>query len=153
MTARAHRGEMVLESATMKEVFLQILKRAKAKFHFRLENLCVMNNHFHMIIEPGPKGNLSRIMQWILSGFAVKWNRIHGWTGQGSVWGQRFFSRVLSSLAQYLHTFFYIDANPVVAGLVAAPSHWSHGRHGLNRPGEPALVDDPPDDWFPLDLR
>lgn len=36
----------------MKELFLSVVKRAKGKYDFRLENLCVMGNHFHFIIKP-----------------------------------------------------------------------------------------------------
>jgi hypothetical protein len=85
-------------------------------------------------------------MQWILSVFAMTWNREHGFTGQGSVWGQRFFSTILGTLAHYLHAFLYIDTNPVSAGLVSLPEHWEWGGPSLRAGHLGCFFDDPPED-------
>lgn len=137
---------MIFDLETVRTLFLDILSRAKVKFGFRLENFCLMGNHFHMVIVPQEGTSLSRILQWILSVFAMAWNRINGLTGQGSVWGQRFFSRILKNFADYLHTFFYIEANPVTAGLVTSPGDWDYGSIGLRRRGWGWLLDDPPEE-------
>lgn len=123
--ARANRKEMILESAAMKDLFLETVARAKKKYDFRVENFTVMGNHFHMIIQPINGSNLSAIMQWIMSVFAARWNRLKGCSGH--VWGERFFSRILDSLQEYLRTFAYIDHNPVRAGQVTRPEDWQHG--------------------------
>src|SRR5512133_313133 len=86
VTARANRKEMILDSIAMKELFLSVVKRAKKKYDFRLENFCVMGNHFHFIIRPGQGTSLSAIMRWILSVFAMAYNKIMGLTGH--VWGE-----------------------------------------------------------------
>jgi putative transposase len=125
VTARANRKEMILESDSIKSLFLEVLARAKAKYSFKIENFCVMGNHFHLIIRPEIGTNLSRIMQWIMSVFAMSWNRIHGHVGH--VWCERFFSRILESLYSYLRTFEYIAQNPVKAGLVKNESDWVYG--------------------------
>src|SRR5512145_2652656 len=95
VTTRANRKEMILDDSAMKELFLSVVKRAKARYSFRLENFCVMGNHFHFIIQPNRGVSLSAIMQWILSVFAMAFNRLLGLTGH--VWGCRFFSRILDS--------------------------------------------------------
>ena len=127
VTARAHRREMIFEDPAAKMQFLRIVTKAKEKYHFRLENFCLLGNHFHMIIRPQEGTCLSTILQWILCAFSRYWNKLHGFTGQGAVWGQRFFSKILASLAEFLHTFNYIDRNPVTAGLVALPEDWVFG--------------------------
>jgi len=53
----------------MKDLFLEVIVRAKGKFRFRIENFCVMGNHIHLMIRPGTRESLSRIMQWVLSVF------------------------------------------------------------------------------------
>jgi putative transposase len=65
VTARANRKEMILDTNAMKELFLSVVKRAKEKYDFRLENFYIMGNHF--IIQPIRGESLSAIMQWILS--------------------------------------------------------------------------------------
>lgn len=122
VTARANRKEMIFDSNTMKELFLSVVKRAKAKYDFRLENFCIMGNHFHFVIQPGNGESLSAIMQWILSVFAMAFNKIMGYTGH--VWGDRFFSRIIASLREFLQVFEYIDDNPVKAGRVKDRRKW-----------------------------
>ena len=81
VTARANRKEMILETSEMKEMFLSVLRRAKRKYDFRLENFCIMGNHFHFVIQPGRGESLSAIMRWIMSVFAMAYNKIRGFTG------------------------------------------------------------------------
>lgn len=125
VTARANRKEMIFESDEMKDLFLRVVKRAKRKYRFKIENFCVMGNHFHFIIQPLGRSNLSRIMQWILSVFAMSWNRLHDLTGH--VWGERFYSRIMSSFVDFLRIFMYICDNPVEAGLVKNAEKWKYG--------------------------
>jgi putative transposase len=117
VTARANRKKMILDSSSMKELFLSVVKRAKAKHDFRIENFCIMGNHFHFMIQPLTGASLSEIMRWIMSVFAMAYNKIRGFTGQ--VWGSRFFSRIIASLREFMQVFEYIDENPVKAMRVA----------------------------------
>ena len=69
-----------------------------------------------------------------MSVFAMKWNRIHHLTGH--VWGNRFFSRLIDSLQEFLQVFQYIDDNPVKACQICNSADWKHGglwhyRHGF----------------------
>jgi REP element-mobilizing transposase RayT len=90
VSARANRQEMIFDSDEMKYLFLSVVNLAKRKFVIRIENFCLMGNHFHFMIRPGMGESLSSIMQWILSVFAMRFNRTHRLTGR--VWGERFFS-------------------------------------------------------------
>jgi putative transposase len=122
VTARANRKEMILDAIAMKELFLAVVKRAKGKYDFRLENFCIMGNHFHFVIQPGRDESLSSIMRWILSVFAMAYNKRMGFTGH--VWGSRFFSRIIENLKELLQVFEYIDGNPVRANLVEDRWEW-----------------------------
>ncbi|HOX13581.1 MAG TPA: transposase [Spirochaetia bacterium] len=141
VTARANRQEMILDSRGMKELFMKTLSRAKKKYRFRVENFCVMGNHFHLIIRPEAGESLSRILQWILSVFAMAYNRIHGlW---GHVWGSRFFSRILAGLREYLAVFDYIDQNPLAVHRVRDPREWMYGGLWEHRHGYRTVADRP----------
>lgn len=124
VTARANRQEMILSSCIFKELFIDIMKSAKKKYHFRYHNFCIMNNHIHFIIEPLGKTNLSRIMQWILSIFALKYNRLHDY--HGHVWYDRFKSRILNNIFEYLNAYIYVINNPVAAGIVKLPTDFHY---------------------------
>jgi REP element-mobilizing transposase RayT len=125
VSARANRQEMILRSDSVKDLFLDVIKRAKKKYSFKLENFCIMENHFHFVIQPDRGVSLSAIMQWIMSVFAMAWNRRHGLGGH--VWGERFFSRIIQSLTDFLQVLNYIDLNPVSGGLVRDPADWRYG--------------------------
>jgi len=142
VTARANRREMIFDACTMKELFLSVVKRAKTKYDFRLENFCIMGNHFHFVIQPGRGESLSAIMRWILSVFAMAYNKIKGFTGH--VWGCRFFSRIIPNLWELLQVFEYIDSNPLRASLVDDRRQWHWGGLWHDRTGCRELVKAPP---------
>jgi len=52
---------MILDSSSMKALFLDVVAKAKKRYSFRIENFTVMGNHFHLIIRPGKGESLSRI--------------------------------------------------------------------------------------------
>ena len=147
VVAKTNRGEFILHSDEMKELFLSILKAAKKKFSFKLKHFCIMSNHIHMLLEPAPETSLSKLMQWILSVFAIRFNRIFGQIGH--VWYDRFKSNVIISFHHLVNTFQYISENPVKAGICknAGDYHYS-GLYELKRKCLRLL--DPPDDWLDL---
>ena len=143
ISARINNKEMVLESEQVKHLFEDVLVRAKAKFSFQLENFVIMGNHYHLILKPGKNENLSRIMQWIMSVFAMTYNRLFNHSGH--VWERRFFSRILDSLQEYVKVCEYIDCNPVKAGLVGSPQEWNFGGLYHHRMGLKYLVSEIPE--------
>jgi len=116
VTAKINRGEHIFEPDEIKNLFLRIIKRAKKKYKFSLKNFVIMSNHIHFLIEPAKKESLSRIMQWILSVFAMYYNKIHKLFGH--CWAGRFWSKIIENIRQMFDTFNYISENPVKAGLV-----------------------------------
>ena len=136
--ARANRKEMILDSAQMKVLFLSVVERAKMKYDFDVYNFCVMGNHFHLLVRPRNETSLSGLMQWIMSVFAMTWNRRHHLTGH--VWGERFFSRVIESLAAFLQVFASIDCDPVDAGKVEFSYQWHFGGLWHRRTGQGGIV-------------
>jgi putative transposase len=147
VTARANRKEMILDANAMKELFLSVVKRAKEMYDFRLENLCVMGNHFHFIIQPEHGESLSAIMQWIMSVFAMTYNRIKGISGH--VWGCRFFSRIIENLRALMQAHEYIDDNPVKASQIEDKRQWRWGGLWFHRTGNADIVESP-SNWVML---
>jgi putative transposase len=125
VTAKINRGKFIFDSDEIKYLFLDIVKRAKKKYKFSLTNFVIMNNHVHFIIEPKEKESLSRIMQWILSVFAMYYNKIHKIGGH--VWWGRFWSRILENIKQLFDTFRYISENPVKAEIVNTAEEYKFG--------------------------
>ena len=122
VTSRTNDKIRVFENKLGRKIMLMVLLDAKAKFHFRLANFCVMPTHIHLLIEPGEGTNLSMIMQWIKTKSAKWWNNVHGSTDH--VWGNRFFSRAIRDPLEFEFVMNYIDQNPVVVGLSNTPEEW-----------------------------
>lgn len=129
-----------MDTHGMRPLFLATLRRAKKKYHFQISNFSILGNHFHLIITPGREESLSVIMQWVLSVFAMAYNRKLGLTGH--VWGERFYSKVIDGLKELIRTFEYIDENPVRAGLVARAEQWEYGGLAHHRRGIPGIVEE-----------
>ena len=139
--ARVNRGEYILTAPMVKTILLLTIRRAKGRYAFRVESLCIMDNHIHLMIRPQDGESLSRIMQWILSVFALRYNRILGL--KGHVWYDRFKSVVIRSQSQFAAVFRYILQNPVRAGLVREIRQYKYGIFGLIRCGPEGIVDTP----------
>lgn len=125
VTSRVNNREMLLEPERVKELFENVLYRAKKRYSFSIEHFSIMNNHIHLILLPDINESLSRIMQWILGVFARIYNRNTGRSGH--FWGDRFFSMILNSLQQYVRAYNYISDNPVKAGLSISAATWRYG--------------------------
>ena len=142
VVARANRQEFILNNDEVKKILLDIIKRSKKKYKFSLRNFCIMSNHFHLIIKPKKKYELSKIMQWILSVFAVRFNRMYGL--HGHVWYDRFKSQIISSFRQLYATFNYIQANPVIAKIVSNAEEYKFTGLNFITQNKTDIVD-PPD--------
>lgn len=100
-----------------------------------------MDNHIHLLIYPARGESLSRIMQWILSVFAIRFNRHFNMSGH--VWYDRFKSVVVGGLRQFVHAYSYITENPVKAGLVSEAETYQYGSSGIRRRGLLGVIGPP----------
>ena len=128
--------------------FLDALARAKGRYPFRLLAYCLMTNHVHLVLRPGPGQSISRIMRSIT--VAHTWRHHRRRRSSGHVWQGRFRSPAIEDGAYLLAAIAYVEANPVRAGMVAdaAEHRWSShpGRVG---PAPDPLLDDFPE-WAGL---
>ena len=149
VTARINRRELLLSKKEEKRHLLITIEKARKRYSFVLEGFCVMGNHLHLVIKPTNGANLSRIMQWIMSVYAMSWNKRHGQTGH--VWGGRFFSRILQGFRELINVIEYVDNNPLRAGLVNRIADWEASGLFHRVFGYKGLVGPPPD-WLKLVL-
>lgn len=82
---------------------------------------CLMPNHFHLQLF-GARDAISRLLQWLLGGYATWFNREHGY--RGHLFGDRYGARLVQDDAGRLRVARYIVGNPVVAELCRQPREW-----------------------------
>ena len=110
---RGNAGERVLAQDRDKEKFLEYIAEAAGRYEFVLHCYCLMDNHFHLLVETR-RANLSMAMQWLNVSYAAWYNRKHG--RKGHVFQGRFKSYLIDA-DEYLATLSrYIHLNPVRAG-------------------------------------
>ncbi|MBN2049796.1 MAG: transposase [Spirochaetales bacterium] len=143
--ARAVRGEKIFTSTLVKEIFMEVVRRAKKKYRFEIRNFCIMGSHYHLIMKPLENEDISKINQWINSVFARKFNLIYGYFGH--VFAERFQSVIIHSFHQYLLTFIYVSMNPVKAFLVQTPIDYEYNGITFLYKGMLDIMERPPN-WF-----
>lgn len=143
--SRANRGEKIFDYPGVKEMFMDVLRRAKKKFKVEIWNFCIMGNHYHIIMKPLGDEDISKINQWIKSVFAKMFNKMFGYFGH--VFAERFKSVIIHSFKQYLNTFIYIAVNPVKANLVDTPVEYEFSGIRFLQKGMLDIMERPPN-WF-----
>jgi REP element-mobilizing transposase RayT/DNA-binding CsgD family transcriptional regulator len=96
------------------EKFLEIVQEAKQRYNFTVHSLCLMNNHYHILLEIKSE-NLSLVARQINSKYAQYFNREYNRVGP--LWQGRFKSYFVYDEI-YLHIVLrYIERNPIKANI------------------------------------
>lgn len=97
-----------------KRLFLHVLSDAVAVWDLRIHAFCLMNNHYHLLLET-PLGNLSRAMRHIDGVYTQRINKITG--RDGALFRGRFKSILVQKETYFLVLLRYIHMNGVKAGI------------------------------------
>lgn len=82
-----------------------------------------MRDHIHLVMEAGSAAaRISEAIQYLASNLALGINRL--FCRRGSVFRDRFFSRVLATVSELVRALRYVGMNPVKAGLCRRPEDW-----------------------------
>lgn len=106
--------------------FRRSLGEAVERYRWVLHAFALMPTHIHLMLEL-TETNLSRGMNWLLSGYAQFRNVVTGRVGH--VFGERFHSELCERESYRLELVRYIHMNPVKAGHVADPAAWEWSSH------------------------
>jgi putative transposase len=108
--------------------YLQLLRHFKKKYAFRVFGYCLMPNHIHLILEPKKPDELARFMQCLTQTYTVWFN--NKYKKAGHLWQGRFKSMAIQKDNYFLECVYYVEVNPVRAGLVSSPTDyiWSSYR-------------------------
>ena len=102
----------VFKSNEDKEKFLEILCKACHIYKVNLHDYCLMDNHFHILIETTSE-NLSLFMRQISSNYAIYFNKKQKRTGH--LWQGRYKSWYIMNETYLYSLFRYIEHNPIKA--------------------------------------
>jgi len=104
------------------ERYIEICKRYKDRYGFRLYHWVLMSNHVHLVMETKEEGPLCKIMQGINLSYALWFSRKNRKVGH--LWQDRFKSALIEKESYLLECGRYVERNPLRAGLVEDPKNY-----------------------------
>jgi putative transposase len=135
---RGDRREPIVRDDQDRLRFLDTLGEACSKTGWEVHAWCLMENHFHLVIET-PTPNLVAGMKWFLGTYTSRFNRRHKVSGH--LFSGRYKSLIVDSSGNgYLHTVCdYVHLNPARAKLLSPDQSlreyaWSSYNDYLKRP-------------------
>src|SRR5947207_12585157 len=116
---RGDRREVIFLDEDDRQLFLQTLSECCAKTDWQVHALCLMGNHFHLVVET-PQSNLVAGMKWLLGTYTGRFNRRHKLFGH--LFSGRYKALVVDGSGNgYLKSVCdYVHLNPVRAKLLRA---------------------------------
>lgn len=121
ITTRGDRKEDIYEDDEDRALFLKILSNVIDQFNWVCHGYCLMNNHYHLLIET-PDANLSKGMRQLNGVYTQSSNRRHQKVGH--LFQGRYKAILVDADAYLLELTRYVVLNPVAAGMVKHPSSW-----------------------------
>lgn len=118
---RGNAGETIFKSKRDKEKFLEYLEKAVERFSLIVHTYCLMDNHYHLLIET-PEPNLSVAVQWLNVSYAVYFNRKR--KRSGHLFQGRFKAILIDADAYLKQLSRYIHLNPVRAKIADTPADY-----------------------------
>lgn len=107
--------------------FLQGVKKARQMYPFRIHSMCMMTNHFHMLLETEDV-ELWKIMNRMLHPYAMNFNRKYHYTGH--LFEDRYTACIVEDEKYMLEVSRYIHLNPVKAQMVREPIAYEYTSYG-----------------------
>ncbi|MDA1101935.1 MAG: transposase [Proteobacteria bacterium] len=121
LTARGNRREDICLDDSDRAMFLETLGNVVAQFRWRCHAYCLMDNHYHLLIET-PEANLARGMRQLNGVYTQRLNRRHGRVGH--VFQGRYKAIVVERDSYLLELARYVVLNPVRARMIQAAGEW-----------------------------
>ena len=139
ITSRGNEKKPVYKDDQDRKNFLFILDKVNKRYHWVCHAYCLMDNHFHLLIET-PDGNLSSGMRQLNGVYTQAFNKRHHRAGH--LFQGRYKAILIQKDSHLLEVCRYVVQNPVRAGLVEYPAQWRWSSYGatVGREKPPACL-------------
>lgn len=121
VTTRGNAGQNIFKTDKDRRSFLELFGTIVERFHWRCHAYCLMDNHYHLIVET-LRANLSRGMRQINGIYTQKYNWKYKKTGH--VFQGRYKAIIVDKDSYLLELSRYVVLNPVRANMVEKPEDW-----------------------------
>lgn len=142
ITSRGNEKKPIYRDDEDRKSFLDTLHKVNIKYNWLCHAFCLMNNHYHLIIET-PDGNLSRGMRQLNGVYTQIFNKRHQRVGH--VFQGRYKAILVEKESYLFEVCRYVVLNPVRAKTVNIPEQWKwssyRGTAGKEKPHPCVTVD------------
>ena len=121
ITSRGNEKKLIFKDQRDREIFLDTLSQVDKRYNWLCHAYCLMNNHYHLIIET-PDGNLSAGMRQLNGVYTQAFNRQHNRVGH--LFQGRYKGILIQKDSHLLEVCRYVVLNPVRARAVRKPEQW-----------------------------
>jgi len=121
VTSRGDRRESIYENDGDRNEWLTILAKVCERFNWRCHTYCLMDNHYHFVVETA-EGNLSKGMRQLNGVYTQYFNRQYNRVGH--VFQGRYKAILVEKEAYLLELSRYVVLNPVRANMVGQAEDW-----------------------------
>ena len=121
VTTRGNARADIFLSDADRQKFLDVLSDTIDKYAWLCHSFCLLDNHYHAIIET-PDPNLSLGMRQLNGSYTQAFNRVHNRVGH--VFQGRYKAILVEKENHLLELCRYVVLNPVRAGMVSKPEEW-----------------------------
>ena len=108
--------------------FLEWLARTMSCYEFTIHAICMMTNHFHMILETSDIP-LCKIMHKLLHSYSMEFNSKYNYSGH--LFESRYTACLIENERYFLEVSRYIHLNPVKAMIVKDPAAYPYSSYDL----------------------
>lgn len=102
--------------------FVQLMRRAQVRHYIDVAAVCLMPNHFHLLVRPRAAADLAAWLHWILTTHASRHHK--NCNSSGRIWTSRFKAFPIQDDRHLLTVARYVERNALRANLVAQAESW-----------------------------
>ena len=124
ITFSCYRRLPLLGSARSRHLFVQVLRKVREQYSFKLVGYVVMPEHVHLLMSEPERGTPSTVLKTLKQ--SVSRQRPFGGTEERlpQFWQRRFYDFNVWSRKKKIEKLAYMHANPLKRGLVENPMDW-----------------------------
>ncbi|SEA38357.1 REP element-mobilizing transposase RayT [Oribacterium sp. KHPX15] len=124
--SRGNRRSSIFKEEWDYQMFIVCLKSVKELYDFKIYSICLMTNHFHMVVGTGDT-EIWKIMHKLLLSYAASYNMKYKLTGH--LFENRYIGQLIENETYLLEASRYIHLNPVKAQMVREPLSYKYSSY------------------------
>jgi putative transposase len=134
---RGNNRARVFHSAADYARFVTLMSDAQSRVKLDVLGVCLMPNHFHLMLRPKGDDDLSQWMQWLLTTHVRRYHLQH--RSSGRVWQGRFKAFPIQDDTHLFTVLRYVERNALSANLVDRAEVWPWGSLRWRMAGDSSL--------------